>query len=260
MEISIIVPALNEEDHIKACLKSILNQDFPRKDYEIIVSDGNSSDKTVEIARKYADKVVVSKKKGIWYGRNFGAKFAKGKYLVFIDADTMIKKDYLKTVHNYLETGIAGITAGFELSGRGARIKFLEHLANIYWAMASVALNCTLNGINLGVPKDIFDKAGGFKNCTLEDMQINRDLKKFGKLIFLRKKLAITSTRRLDEYGTFGICRYYFELFILDSGLTNKLEPTGLIKYQAYVPVRKSKSNGTKPALRPGLNRCSITQ
>jgi glycosyltransferase involved in cell wall biosynthesis len=66
MEFSVIVPALNEETCIEACLKSILRQTLPRNSYEIIVSDGASNDRTVEIARKYADRVVVSEKRGIW--------------------------------------------------------------------------------------------------------------------------------------------------------------------------------------------------
>jgi len=100
MEISVIVPTLNEENYLEDCLKSILRQTFPRNEYEIIVSDGSSEDRTVEIANKYADRVVVSKKRGIWWGRNYGAKFARGRFLVFIDADTKIKEDYLETVYN----------------------------------------------------------------------------------------------------------------------------------------------------------------
>jgi glycosyltransferase involved in cell wall biosynthesis len=65
LEFSVIVPALNEETYIEACLKSISRQTLPRNSYEIIVSDGGSNDRTVEIARKYADRVIVSTEK--WY-------------------------------------------------------------------------------------------------------------------------------------------------------------------------------------------------
>ena len=98
MEISVIVPTLNEENYIEGCLESISKQTIPRDKYEIIVSDGSSTDRTVEIANKYADLVVVSEKRGIWWGRNYGAEYARGRFLVFIDADTQIKKDYLETV------------------------------------------------------------------------------------------------------------------------------------------------------------------
>ena len=67
--VSVIVPTLNEEKYLESCLKSIKNQDY-QGEYEIIVSDGGSKDKTLKIAKKYADKVITCDKKGIAYGRN----------------------------------------------------------------------------------------------------------------------------------------------------------------------------------------------
>jgi len=137
MEISVIVPTLNEENYLEDCLKSILRQTFPRNKYEIIVSDGSSEDRTIEIANNYADRVVVSKKRGIWWGRNYGAKFASGRFLVFIDADTKIKEDYLETVYNYMRRGVVGLTTGFELDGVGPRIKLIEYMSDGYWWLNS---------------------------------------------------------------------------------------------------------------------------
>lgn len=57
--ISVIVPAFNEERNITACLKSLDSQTLPRDEYEIIVVDGNSSDRTRELAKEYADEVFI---------------------------------------------------------------------------------------------------------------------------------------------------------------------------------------------------------
>ncbi|MFZ3149829.1 MAG: glycosyltransferase [Methanothrix sp.] len=181
MEFSVIVPALNEETYIEVCLKSILKQTLPRNSYELIVSDGASNDRTVEIARKYADRVVVSEKRGIWWGRNLGAQFAKGKYLVFIDADTRIKEDYLETVHRHLESGVVGLTTAFELEGSGPKTKIYEYISNCYMWINSKIDNVSLIGINLCVPKDVFMKVGGFKDYALEDAAFGRELIKEGQ-------------------------------------------------------------------------------
>ncbi|MDD5318932.1 MAG: glycosyltransferase [Candidatus Pacebacteria bacterium] len=89
--ISIVIPTLNEEKVIEKTLLSLRR--LRAYDYEIIVSDGKSTDKTVAIAKKYADKVVEYKdeaRQTISGGRNAGAAVAKGEYLVFLDADVRI--------------------------------------------------------------------------------------------------------------------------------------------------------------------------
>jgi glycosyltransferase involved in cell wall biosynthesis len=88
--ISVIIPTLNEEKIIEKTLKYLVSF---KNDFEIIVSDGKSTDKTVEIAKKYADKVVTYEgitRQTIAMGRNLGAQVATGKYLVFMDADVTI--------------------------------------------------------------------------------------------------------------------------------------------------------------------------
>ncbi len=89
--ISVIIPTLNEEKVLKETLSSLRKLNICK--YEIIVSDGNSTDKTLEIANKYADKIISYQGKtrqNIAMGRNLGASIAKGDYLVFIDADVII--------------------------------------------------------------------------------------------------------------------------------------------------------------------------
>jgi glycosyltransferase involved in cell wall biosynthesis len=238
MDFSVIVPALNEETNIEACLKSISKQKLPRNRYEIIVSDGGSNDRTIEIARKYADRVIVSNKKGIWWGRNQGAKFAKGKYLVFIDADTRVKYEYLETVHEHLKLGIVGLTAAFEIEGLGFKMKMLEHIINSYLYLNSKISNVNLVGINLCVPRDVFMKVGGFKDFALEDAAIGRELRKEGRTCFLIQKMAVTSPRRLEALGVLGLCRYYFELGLIDGGSVSNTYLSKYMKYREYKPIR----------------------
>ena len=66
--ISVIVPSFNEEANIAQCLVSLSHQTISRSEYEIIVVDGGSTDKTCEIARKYADMVFIQKSKKVGGG------------------------------------------------------------------------------------------------------------------------------------------------------------------------------------------------
>ena len=89
-KLSIIVVTLNEESVIKDTITSLKSLTIP---HEIIVSDGKSTDKTAEIAKQYADKVVVYSgipRQTIAMGRNDGAAAATGEFLVFLDADSRI--------------------------------------------------------------------------------------------------------------------------------------------------------------------------
>jgi len=87
VQVSIIIPTLNEEELIADCLQSLRNQSF--KDFEIIVIDGGSTDRTVEIAKEYTDKVILAPDSKIGEARLIGVKEASGNIIVSTDADTV---------------------------------------------------------------------------------------------------------------------------------------------------------------------------
>ena len=89
-KISVMVPTFNEEERIKRLLDSIKKQTY--KNYEIIIGDYNSTDQTVQIARRYNAIITRTKKKGVAAGRNAALKKASGDILAFIDADYILPK------------------------------------------------------------------------------------------------------------------------------------------------------------------------
>ena len=98
--VSVIVPVLNEEKYIKECLDSLLNQDYPKENLEIILVDGNSSDKTAEIIKKYTGKynfikLINNPQKTVQYAMNLGIKNSSGKYIVRMDAHAAYSNDYI---------------------------------------------------------------------------------------------------------------------------------------------------------------------
>jgi glycosyltransferase involved in cell wall biosynthesis len=97
-ELSIIIPALNEKNYLPLLLNSLGQQDFQGK-WEIIVVDGKSSDKTRKIAESYKKKlanlIVISRNRGVSKQRNFGAGKAQYDHLLFLDADTVLPRNFL---------------------------------------------------------------------------------------------------------------------------------------------------------------------
>ncbi len=88
---SVIIPTLNEQKYIEHLLKDLSKQTI--KPYEVIVADANSTDNTTKIAKQYKAKVIKGGTPA--QGRNAGAKAANGDFLVFLDADVRIPKNFL---------------------------------------------------------------------------------------------------------------------------------------------------------------------
>lgn len=95
--VSIIVPAYNAQKTIQKCIISLINLDFPKDQYEIIIVDNNSTDKTEEIIKNFSE-VIYTKEiiQGRSYTRNHGASISKGNLLAFIDADVFLDTGWLK--------------------------------------------------------------------------------------------------------------------------------------------------------------------
>lgn len=237
IEISVIILTLNEERNIESSLKALLNQTLPREKYEVIVSDGASSDRTVEIARKYADKVVVSKKRGIWWGRNFGAKFAKGKYFVFTDADTMFDRDYLEFVLKNLKEKYIAVSTGFRFTNKSLKMKMACKAATLFYLSKKLLGHPYILGFNFCISREAFDKIGGFEDYGLEDLKMSKELQKYGKTTFLPRAKLTTSSRRLENFGLFGALRYYLELMLIQEANIKNPEKHRLLKYRSYKPA-----------------------
>lgn len=213
MDISVIVPAFNEEKRVRPCLESIREQHTTHS-YELIVSDSNSTDRTVSIAREYADKVVVCMERGTARARNGGAKLAGGDILVFIDSDTMIMPGYLDTVYEVLRNEhTLAVSCAFKFTGRSPKLLMAEHVTNVYFILRSLLGAATLPGFNMCIRREAFERLGGFRLCHLEDLDMSIKLRQAGKTVYLAKRMAITSSRRLEMDGISGTLKYYMDLF-----------------------------------------------
>jgi glycosyltransferase involved in cell wall biosynthesis len=214
-QISIIIPTKHEGQYIETTLKQFL----PIKQQlgiEVIVSDGGSSDNTLEIARKYADRVLVPKKgekQNIAIGRNAGAKVAKADILFHTDADVIIpnKPDFFAKLFAVFEDENI-VAATFRLrvypdeESLTARIVHnvffngLVRLANHFGSIAAKG-ECQV------VRASTFHKINGYdENIAFgEDAHLFSRLSKLGRIVYLNDLVVYHSPRRFHKQGYFKV-------------------------------------------------------
>lgn len=198
--LSIIIPTFEEEKYLPLLLASIKKQKN-NGEYEIIVADAGSKDKTVEIAKSYGCKVI---KGGLpSRGRNEGVKVAKNELLLFLDADIILPEDSLENFLLEFKKRNLDI-AGFLLQPWGEN-KFLKILYNLFYNFPILALEKILPhcaGAIL-IKKSPHQKMGGFdeKIKLAEDMVYGRKAAKRGKFGILRAAKIFYSQRRFKRDG-----------------------------------------------------------
>ena len=215
---SIIIPCLNEEHFLPKLLKNLNSQTF--KDFEVIVVDGHSDDKTVQVTQEFKAKyplhLQTTKVRNVSFQRNLGAKKAKGKILIFFDADTQIPNNYLKLIHQHLKNHDHHfITTHMNVDSPKLSAKFFGVFTNLTFNFGKLINNPFCYGAMQTVEKEAFFKVGGFDDETKfgEDSQLFKKLLKSGyKYNVLSQPRYIFSTRRLDSEGFVKLSIKYIKL------------------------------------------------
>ena len=206
MKLSIIIPTLNEENYIGDLLESLKNQTF--KDFEVVIIDGKSDDKTKEKALVFQDdlkiRFVTAPKRGIGFQRNYGLKYAKNEDLIFFDADIVIEKDFLEKINKYLEKNRADVlTSWFEPLSLMKRDKIMFRVFNVYLE-AIKFISPGGGGAFIYAKKKPFVKVGGFSEEIVlgEDFDLIKRMDKKGyRYKLVRKPRIKVSVRRLNKEG-----------------------------------------------------------
>ncbi len=208
MILSIIIPTYNEEEYLPILLESIKQQKFD--DYEIIIADANSTDRTREIAEEYGCIITEGGLPAV--GRNNGAKIAKGEYLLFLDSDLKLTDDYLRdTIYEFRmeRLGIA-ITQMKPLSEK-SEAQLFHYLANQFMIGVEKIKPHGAGCYGIIVKRELHEKSGGFN----EDLTFGEDseyIKRLGSIEHfkvLRKPKIGVSTRRLEEEGLETLIQQY---------------------------------------------------
>ncbi|MBI4746189.1 MAG: TIGR04283 family arsenosugar biosynthesis glycosyltransferase [Deltaproteobacteria bacterium] len=224
MDISVIIPVLNEEKVIERNLRD-LNKYLIT---ETIVSDGGSNDATVVIAGSYAK--VVHSKPGRGAQMNFGAKAAASDILLFLHADTTLPDQWRdRILSSMADDGVVG--GAFSLSIDSDRLshRIIAATANLRSRLTKLPYGDQ----GIFVKRSVFEKIGGFKDIQImEDVDLMRRLKKSGKVVILDDKVK-TSARRWEKEGVaYTTIRNWLLLTLYFMGVT----PERL--YKLYNAVR----------------------
>jgi len=211
MELSIVIPTLNEEKVLEKTLTAVKQlQGF---DYELIVSDGLSKDKTIEIAKKFADKVVVDQgktKQNIAMGRNAGAAVASGEFLVFMDADVIIPN-----INNFFtralslfeqDKNLAGLTVFLQVAPEHVTLSdklFFGLVNRIYQFSNNVLHSGAASGEFQMVRAEKFKQVGGFNSnlAVGEDNDLFARLSKVGSTRVETGLHVMHTSRRAHSIG-----------------------------------------------------------
>ena len=207
MKFSVLIPTLNEENYIGKLLQSLVDQTF--KDFEVIVVDGNSVDKTVEIIETFKDKLDIralkAEKRGVSCQRNFAAANAKADRLIFFDADVNPEPTFIEKVNAYISTNDVDILTSWNIPISDKKTdEFLYWVFNQFYLEPLKHRFPAAVGTFIYVKKSSFDCVGGFQEeiNLAEDFDLVRRMFKKGFKYALLKDPAIKfSVRRLEKEG-----------------------------------------------------------
>jgi len=197
-EISVIIPAYNEENYLSATLESLESQTL--KAFEVIVVANGCTDNTINVARSFSATVLEIPENNTGKARNKGAAIANTNRLVFLDADTRLSRNALAEILQFLkekdENTIGTCLIEPELPHFKARVlsssKNALHRMGISWGGSGVIF----------CHRDLFDKVQFNEKLKFrEDGNFVRSALRYGKYYCLTSCFAVPSLRKLEQQG-----------------------------------------------------------
>ena len=187
--VSVIIPALNEEESIGPTLKALVNDEI-----EVIVVDGGSEDRTIEIAREFGARVIDSDR-GRGTQLHNGARAARGQTLLFLHADTIAPRDVVERINEALAGDVSAVGGNFDIRFDGPS-RAASFMTWLYPKLGKLGLYYGDSGIF--VRASVYQEIGGFNSFPLfEDLDFIKRLKRRGRMIHLPVQL-VTSPRRFE--------------------------------------------------------------
>lgn len=186
----------NEESNIEGCLKSLHMQ---KERPEIIVVDGHSTDNTVKIAKKMADKVIFDNKMGLGDARNVGAKAASGRIVAYCDADCRPLPDWTSKIAELVCGNVVAVSGPLVAIDGGLKQKIGFRI----WAdivpriLAKLGYHC-LWGANMAIDRKTLLE-NPFKNTFIEDYELGSRLRDIKGVRFCKELRMPASTRRFAK-------------------------------------------------------------
>lgn len=207
LKLSVIVPIFNEERFLESCVASLLRQDFPREEMELLLVDGASTDRTPvlleRLAKAHPDRIrVLQNPKRIQAAAmNLGAKAARGTYLIRVDAHADYPKNYFsRCVALMEETGAQNVGCACNTQGKTPKAQVIAMLLTSPFGVGGAAFRTGgesgwVDTVPFGTfRKDYYESIGGFDErlARSEDNEINYRIRKNGGKIYMTNEMAVT--------------------------------------------------------------------
>lgn len=227
-KISIVIPAYNEEKNIIHCLQSIKNQTY-KGEIEVIVSDNNSTDKTALLAREQGAIVVFESKAGVIFARETGTRKATGDIIIQTDADTTYPSDWVEQI-------LKAFSKNKDVVAVIGSFKFVNapwwgnYFTGLLFGITSIVHKTTnrliyIPGCNTAFKREAWRGYDTKLDQGGDEVALLKQLKKEGKITFLRKNVALTSARRLKKgilYNIFVTLIFYYIIDRFYRAITGK--------------------------------------
>lgn len=216
VEVSVVIPAFNEEKYIENTLFSLIKSEQKTDiNYEVILVDNNSTDKTLERALKFSSgmdlKIIHEKKQGRGAARARGFEQAKGEVILSADADTIFYKGWIEELASQIKGEVVAVTSSCKVTdlsfAANTLINFIQPKAMVLYKL--IFGHFWLSGFSFGILKSVYQAAGGFdvNLPAQEDIDLGFRVAKLGKIKFINKPVVF-SARRFKQGLLVGIYEY----------------------------------------------------
>lgn len=215
MNLSIIIPTLNEADYLAATIESLRRNSRLENQYEIIVVDSGSKDETCETALKLGIKLISSESvfPGKAYALNKAAESAKGDVFLFLDADTLVPPGFDESIKSALKNpDVVGGAFEFSLDGEEFGLRVVEFINRTRYRVRQRYYGDQ----GIFVRSDAFKRVGGYPEIALlEAAHLCKNLRRAGKLKLIKKNMD-TSARRFLNGGIYKVLAGDIKIWFLD--------------------------------------------
>jgi len=237
--LSVIIGTHNSEKYIERCLKSLCSQSYERDNFEIIVVDDGSNDKSVEISKRYADKVIETKPCTISKARNIGVDNSNGEYLAFIDSDCEATNGWIKNIITSLSENEA-VTGPVLNGNENSLVAWAEYFVEFggYHEYRKKSDIRFMPGCNGACIKKNFLKIGGFIDARIsEDVVFGESLRKNGSKIWFIPNIMIKHLCRTKKQVMLSNMKLLGKYFVVTRRTYPEIKYTNLINGTFYVPI-----------------------
>jgi cellulose synthase/poly-beta-1,6-N-acetylglucosamine synthase-like glycosyltransferase len=228
--VSVVMTVKNVERTIKECLESLVNLDYPKERYEIVIVDGMSTDRTKEIISGYANsyenpKIHLYEKPGsIGAGRNEALRYVKGEFIAITDGDMVVDSAWLGELMEGFEKGIAGVggpnnnadddpltkcISSLDIQGPSNDIVYLSKENPYFRDFTSSSDIYATVCRNTSYRKSVLEEVGGFDESLIgaEDSELNMKILKKGYMLRYNPRAVVHHHHRVFQ-ATEAFCSW----------------------------------------------------